>query len=122
MSNENPSLHNLNSSRTITCNLCGKYGHTEVVCFRNVCFPSGDVKTSKFFSIRKVCTFCNRLGHSVDTCKHGFPPYYKFTNMTSQVNNMITTDTFSEFFFFKEQYIKGIQRSLYDLCKGDSPS
>ena len=72
MFNENPSL---NSSHTITCNFCGKYGHTEVVCFCKVGFPSSNVKTSKFSSTRKVCTFCNRLGHIVDTCykKHGFP-------------------------------------------------
>ena len=110
MFNENPSLHSLNSSHTITCNFCGKYGHTKVVCFRKVGFPSGNVKTSKFSFTRKVCTFCNRLGHTVDTCykKHGFPPGYKFTNWTSQANNMITTDTFSEL-FPKEQDVKGIQ-------------
>jgi len=96
MLNENPSLHSLNSSHTITCNFCGKYGHTEAVCFHKVSFPSGNVKTSKFSSTRKVYTFCNRLGHTVDTCykKHEFPPDYKFTNWTSQANNMITTDTF----------------------------
>jgi len=90
--------HSLNSSHTITCTLCGKYGHTEVVCFRKVGF--GNVKTSKFSSTRKFCTFCNRLGHTVDTCykKHGFPPGCKFTNWTSQANNMIATNTFSEFF------------------------
>jgi len=75
MFNENPSLHSLNSSHTITCNFCGKYGHTEAVCFHKVGFP-GNIKTSKFSFTRKVCTFCNRLGHTVDTCykKHGFPP------------------------------------------------
>jgi len=59
MSNENPSL---NISHTITCNFCGKYGHTETVCFRKVGFPSDNI----------------------DTCykKHGFPPSYKFTNWT----------------------------------------
>ena len=109
MFNENPSLHSLNSSHTITCNFCGKYGHTEAVCFHKVGFP-GNVKTSKFSFTRKVCTFCNRLGHTVDTCykKHGFPPSYKFTNWTSQANNMITADTFSEL-FPKEQDVKGIQ-------------
>ena len=77
-----------------------KYGHTEVVCFRKVGFPSGDVKTSKFSSTRKICIFCNRLGHTVDTCykKHGFPPGYKFTNRTSQANNMFTTNPSSESF------------------------
>ena len=96
MSNANPSLSSLNSSHIITCNFCGKYGHIEDICFRKVGFPFGNVKTSKFSSTRKVCTFCNSLGHTVDTCykKHGFPPGYKFTNWTSQANNMITTDTF----------------------------
>ena len=91
MFNENPSLHSLNSSHTITCNFCGKYGHTEAVCFHQVGFP-GNVKTSKFSFTRKVCTFCNRFGQTVDTCykKHG----YKFTNWTSQANNMITIDIF----------------------------
>jgi len=71
--------------------------NTEAICFRKVGFPSGNVKTSKFSSTRKVCTFCNHLGHTVDTCykKNGFPPGYKFINWTSQANNMITTDTFS---------------------------
>ena len=110
MFNENPSLHSLNSSHTITCNFCGKYGHTEPVCFRKVGFPSGNVKISKFSFTRKVCTFCNRLGHTVDTCykKHGIPPGYKFTNWTSQANNMISTETFSEL-FPKEPDVKGIQ-------------
>jgi len=110
MFNENRSLHSLNSSHTITCNFCGKYGYTEAVCFRKVGFPSGNVKTSKFSSTRKVYTFCNLLDHTVDTCykKHGFLPGYKFTNYTSQANNMITTDTFSEL-FPKEQDVKGIQ-------------
>ncbi|XP_068475385.1 uncharacterized protein [Phaseolus vulgaris] len=105
-----PSLHSLNSSRTTTCNFCGKYGHTEAVCFRKVGFPSGDVKTSKFSSTRKNCTFCNRLGHTVDTCykKHGFPPGYKSINRTSQANNMFTTNSSSES-FSKEQDVKGIQ-------------
>ncbi|XP_068465505.1 uncharacterized protein [Phaseolus vulgaris] len=105
-----PSLHSLNSSRTTTCNFCGKYGHTEAVCFRKVGFPSGDVKTSKFSSTRKICTFCNRLGHSVDTCykKHGFPPDYKSINRTSQANNMFTTNPSFES-FSKEQDVKGIQ-------------
>jgi len=40
--------------------------------------------------------------------KHGLPPGYKFTNWTSQANNMITTDTFSEL-FPKERNVKGIQ-------------
>ena len=86
------------------------YGHTEAVCFRKVGFPSGNVKTSKFSSTRKVCTFCNRLGHIVDTCykKHVFSLGYKFTNWTSQANNMITTDTFYEL-FPKEQNVNGIQ-------------
>ncbi|XP_068487969.1 uncharacterized protein [Phaseolus vulgaris] len=105
-----PSLHSLNSSRTTTCNFCGKYGHTEAVCFRKVGFPSADVKTSKFSSTRKNCTFCNRLGHTVDTCykKHGFPPGYKSINRTSQANNMFTTNSSSES-FSKKQDVKGIQ-------------
>ena len=53
---------------TLLHEICGKYGHTEAVCFRKVGFPSGNVKTSKFSSTRKVCTFCNRLGHTIDTC------------------------------------------------------
>ena len=65
-------------------------------------FPSGNVKTSKFYSTRKVYTFCNRLK------KYGFSPGYKFTNWTSQGNSTITTDTFFEL-FPKEQDVKGIQ-------------
>ena len=67
------------------------------------------VKTSKFSSTRKNCTFCNRLGgHIVDTCykKHGFPPGYKSINRTSQANNMFTTNSSSES-FSTEQDVKG---------------
>ena len=97
-------------SSTTTCNFCGKYGHTEVVYFRKVGFPSGDVKTLKFSSTRKVCTFCNRLDHTVDTCykKHGFPSGYEFTNRTSEANNMFTTNPSYES-FSKEQDVKVIQ-------------
>lgn len=35
----------------------------------------------------KVCTYCSKLGHIVDTCyqKHGYPPHYKkrFVNCTT---------------------------------------
>ena len=102
MFNENPSLHSLNSSHTITCNFCGKYGYSETVCFCKVGFPPSNVKTSKFSFTRKVCTFCNRLSHTFDTCykKHGLPPGYKFPNWTFQANNMITTDTFIRIFIW----------------------
>lgn len=28
---------------------------------------------------RKICTYCNKVGHMVDTCykKHGYPPHYQ---------------------------------------------
>lgn len=30
----------------------------------------------------KVCSYCGKLGHTVDVCyrKHGFPPHFKFKN------------------------------------------
>ena len=68
------------------------------------------LKPQSFLLLEKNCTFCNRLGHTVDTCykKHGFPPGYKSINRTSQTNNMFTTNSSSEF-FSKEQDVKGIQ-------------
>ena len=75
MFNENPSLHSPNSSHT-TCNFCGKYGHTEAVCFHKVGFPSGNVKTSKFSFTRKVCTFCdeNQIKEAFINGGRGHPP------------------------------------------------
>ena len=43
MKSSTAALHSLNSSHTITCNFCGKYGHTEAVCFCKVGFASGNV-------------------------------------------------------------------------------
>lgn len=44
----------------------------------------------------KMCTYCNRNGHTIDTCykKHGFPPNYK---RNSAVNNCTAPrDSFSD--------------------------
>ena len=95
-----PNLRSLNNSCTthsnnILCTFCGKYGHTEAVCFCKVGFPTTDVKTSKKKNyIVKVCTFCN---HIVDTCyqKHDFLPGYKFSNRTPQAHNLVTTNVVS---------------------------
>jgi len=57
MFNENPSLHSLNSSHTITYNLCGKYGHTEAVCFRKVGFPLVMLKPQSFILLEKSALF-----------------------------------------------------------------
>ena len=57
MSNENPSLSSFNSSHTITCNFCGKYGHIEAICFRKVGFPFGNIKPQSFLLLEKSALF-----------------------------------------------------------------
>lgn len=41
----------------------------------------------------KVCTYCGKNGHTIDTCyrKHGFPPNFKFKNQ-GQVNSVASND------------------------------
>lgn len=42
----------------------------------------------------KLCTFCHKLGHTIDECysKHGFPPGYRPRN-NSTINNLAFTNT-----------------------------
>ncbi|KAJ9185480.1 hypothetical protein P3X46_005113 [Hevea brasiliensis] len=42
----------------------------------------------------KVCTYCGKQRHTVDTCykKHGFPPGYKFKNSGSSTNQVTVED------------------------------
>ncbi|XP_019431987.1 PREDICTED: uncharacterized protein LOC109339067, partial [Lupinus angustifolius] len=46
----------------------------------------------------KVCTFCNKEGHTTETCyfKHGFPPNFKFRSRTQNkdgtINSIITNE------------------------------
>ncbi|XP_058008186.1 uncharacterized protein LOC131182858 [Hevea brasiliensis] len=42
----------------------------------------------------KVCTYCEKQRHTVDTCykKHGFPPGYKFKNSGSSANQVTVED------------------------------
>ena len=41
----------------------------------------------------KVCSFCGKTGHTVDTCfkKHGFPPHFKRNSNAASVNNVAAT-------------------------------
>jgi len=59
-------------------------------------------------SSRKLCTFCNRTGHTVDTCykKHGFTPGYKFNNRTPLAHNLVATNFVCFESLPKEQDIK----------------
>ena len=72
----------------------------------------------------KICTYCNKTGHTVDNCykKHGFPPHMK--QYRSTVNNFTSDDIEDEgitdvssqkgdiqeeqpgVFFTKEQHMK----------------
>ena len=54
MFNENPSLHSLNSSHTITCNFCGKYGHT---VFAKWVFLLVMLKPQSFLLLEKSALF-----------------------------------------------------------------
>lgn len=42
----------------------------------------------------KICTYCGKQSHIVDTCykKHNFPPRFKFKNPNCSPNNMFTED------------------------------
>ncbi|KAF1869335.1 hypothetical protein Lal_00018428 [Lupinus albus] len=46
----------------------------------------------------KICTYCNKSGHTVDLCykKHGYPPNFKFTNKNPGHVNLVTTSISSE--------------------------
>lgn len=48
------------------------------------------VGKGKYSGSTKVCTFCGKDGHTIDTCyrKHGFPPNFKFRNSSSSTNSM----------------------------------
>ncbi|KAJ1419850.1 hypothetical protein SESBI_14828 [Sesbania bispinosa] len=47
----------------------------------------GNSSSNRYFNsggggnANKICSFCGRSGHTVETCykKHGFPPHFKFT-------------------------------------------
>ncbi|XP_019462903.1 PREDICTED: uncharacterized protein LOC109361821 [Lupinus angustifolius] len=43
----------------------------------------------------KVCTFCNKVGHTIDVCykKHGFPPHYKFSSNVNNISSSVDNDT-----------------------------
>jgi len=68
-------------------------GIQKMFVLKKVGFPSQD---NKFNNTKKLCTYSNRNGHTVDTCykKHGYPPGYKFynNNRANQVDNLVVTD------------------------------
>ncbi|KAK4278257.1 hypothetical protein QN277_016124 [Acacia crassicarpa] len=63
----------------------------------NICFTRTDSSSKPAYQPKsntsnKMCTFCGKPRHTVETCykKHGFPPGYKFRNKAS-VNNVVTS-------------------------------
>jgi len=78
-----------------------KNGHTENTCIHKIGFPNQENKTYKFGNgnNRKLYIHCNKTGHTVDTCykMHGYPPWYKFYNCKTSVNNIrVSNDVFSK--------------------------
>ncbi|XP_068499516.1 uncharacterized protein [Phaseolus vulgaris] len=57
-------------------------------------FPDQDNRGSNFGSNKKVCTYCNKIGHTIDVFykKHGYPLGYRSQyGKSSQSNNISTT-------------------------------
>jgi len=65
-------------------------------------FPNQDNRTLKNSENRTQCTYCNRSGHTIDSCykKHGYPAGYRLYDdgQNNQAHNMIVAadDSFSE--------------------------
>ncbi|XP_019423017.1 PREDICTED: uncharacterized protein LOC109332489 [Lupinus angustifolius] len=59
--------------------------------------PSGFTGRGRGYAGRgnnnKICTFCNRSGHTIDVCyrKHGFPPSFKL-NSNGNINNVTSLE------------------------------
>ncbi|KHN43622.1 hypothetical protein glysoja_045377, partial [Glycine soja] len=80
----------------ITCEFCGRIGHTESVCYKKYGVPSSYEGRSKSYNTRngKACTHCGKIGHTIDVCfkKHRFPPGYKFGNSKVVANNIVAVE------------------------------
>ncbi|XP_061362927.1 uncharacterized protein LOC133306624 [Gastrolobium bilobum] len=78
-------------------------------------------------SINRICTYCGRTNHTIETCykKHGYPPGYTFSHKANAVSQVETDANLDEFFeeqsqkhheqdctFSKEQY-----NSILDLLQ-----
>ncbi|WVY94711.1 hypothetical protein V8G54_033799 [Vigna mungo] len=63
------------STYSIVCNYCGKYGHSEAVCYRKKGFPNQDKGP-------KSCLLLHPLQQ-----KHGYPPGHKFYNKHAQIHH-----------------------------------
>jgi len=75
----------------ITCEFCGRIGHTESVCYKKHGVSTSYEGRSKTYNRNgKTCTHCGKIGHTIDVCykKHGYPPGYKFGN-SKIVNNIV---------------------------------
>ena len=86
-SKENVSIN----AAKVTCEFCGRVGHTESVCYKKHRVPTSYEGRSKTYSRNmKTCTHCGKIGHTIDVCykKHGYPPGYKFGNI-KVVNNIM---------------------------------
>jgi len=88
-------INNINSNRVNSskiCAFCG-YGHSKIFCFKKIGFRNQENRTFKINNNRKLCTYCNGNGHTIDTCyqKHGYPLGYKVysSGKTNQANNVI---------------------------------
>ncbi|XP_068487340.1 uncharacterized protein [Phaseolus vulgaris] len=112
-----PNINHASASRnsTPTCSFCGKFGHTEKICFKKVGFPNQENKNFRFNSNRKICTHCGKNGHTIDTCyrKHGFPSGYNPPNSrtTPLLNANVTDDVSSE--ICQQEQINGDMPSVF---------
>jgi len=57
-------------------------GHSKSVCFEKNGFPNQDNRGSKFGTNKKVCTYCNKIGHTMYKSQYG---------KHSQSNNITAT-------------------------------
>ncbi|XP_017416127.1 uncharacterized protein LOC108326991 [Vigna angularis] len=77
------------STSSTVFNYCGKYGHSEVVCYRKNDFPNQDKGFKSALTGRKHCTHCNKSDHTMEVCyeKHGYPPGHKFYNKHTHIHH-----------------------------------
>ncbi|WVY98655.1 hypothetical protein V8G54_030806 [Vigna mungo] len=88
---DNNNSNNVTASTSFTaCNYCGKYGHSEAVCYRKNGFPNQDRSSKNIQNNRRHCTHCNKSGHTVEVCykKHGYPPGRKLHNKSAQIHQI----------------------------------
>jgi len=94
----------------ITCNYCGKSGHSEVVCFKKNGFPPNyEGKNSRSF-VKCTCTHCGRNGHTIYVCYRKQVSHLDTNSSTTQRNFVKDTNGKDE---DKQEHAIGDQ----DMCQ-----